>query len=220
MNIISQSAKRTWRCKAFSLWDVLCIKASFALSSALSRLSLGWQGCHVGKNFRTSGPCSFKARTAGSIRIGDNVTLLAHWRTNRVGLCGRVLLHTLGDGQIEIGDHTGASSVVISSRSQIKIGRFCKLGGNVRIFDHDFHALDPAIRRGPNDAANARSRPITIGDDVFIGTNAVILKGVTIGDRSIIGAGVVVNFDVPPDSTVTWENSAFKIQSKHPSREF
>jgi acetyltransferase-like isoleucine patch superfamily enzyme len=73
------------------------------------------------------------------------------------------------------------------------------IGGNVRIFDHDFHALDAEVRRSPRDAAECATRPIVIGDDVFIGTNSIILKGITIGDRAIIGAGSVVTKNVPAD---------------------
>jgi acetyltransferase-like isoleucine patch superfamily enzyme len=109
-------------------------------------------------------------------------------------------LHTWEGGKIEIGDHTGASSVVISSRSGVRIGRHVNIGGNVRIFDHDFHALDAEVRRSPRDAAECVTRPIVIGDDVFIGTNSIILKGITIGDRAIIGAGSVVTKDVPADA--------------------
>jgi len=104
---------------------------------------------------------------------------------------------------IEIGDCSGGSAVVLSSRSKITIGKFVNLGGNSRIFDHDFHALDPAHRRLGLDeqSAHIRTDPVEIGDDVFVGTNAIILKGVTIGDRAIVAAGAVVFKGVyPPDS--------------------
>ena len=73
------------------------------------------------------------------------------------------------------------------------------VGGNVRIYDHDYHSLDFELRRGRQDGDHVRSRPVFIGDDVFIGVNAIILKGVTIGDRAIIGAGSVVAHSVPAD---------------------
>jgi acetyltransferase-like isoleucine patch superfamily enzyme len=78
------------------------------------------------------------------------------------------------------------------------------MGGNVRIYNHDYHALDYRARRDPvADAAGCQSAPVVIGDDVFIGVNAIILKGVTIGDRSIVGAGAVVSLKtIPTDSLV------------------
>jgi acetyltransferase-like isoleucine patch superfamily enzyme len=193
---------RPFRNKLYSAYDILLIHANMVWSTLRTRLSCAFQGCKVGLDFRSTGGIRIKARAAGSIVIGNHVRLLADWRSNRVGLSGPVILHTWEGGRIEISDHTGASSVVISSRSGIRIGRHVNIGGNVRIFDHDFHALDAEVRRSLRDAAECVTRPIVIGDDVFIGTNSIILKGVTIGDRAIIGAGSVVTKDVSADSMV------------------
>lgn len=191
---------RTLANKAYSAYDVLCIHINMAWSTLRARISCWFQGCKVGRAFRSTGAIRIKARTECSIVIGDHVRLLAHWRSNRVGLAGPVILHTWEGGRIEIGDYTGASSVVISSRSGVKIGRHCNLGGNVRIFDHDFHSIDADVRRGPRGCEDCSTRPIRIGNDVFIGAQSIILKGVTIGDRAIIGAGSVVTKDVPADT--------------------
>ncbi|MCR5752825.1 MAG: acyltransferase [Kiritimatiellae bacterium] len=78
-----------------------------------------------------------------------------------------------------------------------------KVGGNVRIFDHDFHPLEWEARRPPENGEKTRAKAIEIGNDVFIGTNAIILKGSRIGDGSIVAAGsVVFGLDVPPNSLV------------------
>ena len=193
---------RTLLNKIYSAYDMLCIHANMQLSTLRTVVSCRFQGCMVGKNFRSTGAIRIKARAARSIFIGNHVRLLAHWRSNRVGLNGPVILHTWEGGEIEIGDHTGGSSVVISSRSGVKIGKHCNIGGNVRIFDHDFHALDAKVRRGPRGCDDCATKPIIIGDDVFIGAQSIVLKGVTIGDRAVIGAGSVVTKDVPSDSTV------------------
>jgi acetyltransferase-like isoleucine patch superfamily enzyme len=110
----------------------------------------------------------------------------------------------MGDGQITFGDNSGCSFAVLSSKSSIRIGQNTKIGGNVRIYDHDYHALDHLARRDPQqDIIQCKSVPIVIGDDVLVGANAIILKGVTIGDRSVIGAGAVVSLkDIPADSLV------------------
>lgn len=195
--------KRTWRNLLYTAWDVFCIQADFTLSTARSLLSLRLQGCHVGENLATSGLCSFKARSSESIRIGSNVRFLAGWRTNRVGLSGPVLLQTFGNGRIEIGDFSGGSACVLSSRSKISIGCHVNLGGNVRIYDHDFHALEHEKRRLPLEEQEPyiRTLPVEIGNDVFVGANAILLKGVKIADRTIVAAGAVVfKGDYPPDS--------------------
>lgn len=186
----------------YSAYDVLLIHVDMAWSTLRTRVSLGIQGCVVGECFRSTGSIRIKARISGDIIIGNYVRLLSGWRSNRVGLSGPVILHTWEGGRIEIGDHTGASAVVISSRSGVKIGKHCNIGGNVRIFDHDFHALDAEVRRGPRGCDDCATKPIIIGDDVFIGAQSIILKGVTIGDRAIIGAGSVVTKDVPADAIV------------------
>jgi acetyltransferase-like isoleucine patch superfamily enzyme len=209
----SKSSSRTLRNQCYSLYDVILIYLDIACSTLRARLSLWFQGCKAGSHFRSSGAIRIKTREAGSIQLGSHVTLLAGWRSNRVGLTGPVILHTWQGGHIEIGDYTGASSVVISSRSSIKIGKHCKIGGNVRIFDHDFHALDCEIRRNGETDADIKTRPILIGDDVFIGTNALILKGVTIGNGATIGAGSVVTKNIAPETKVVG-NPAKLIQEQ------
>lgn len=206
---------RTLLNKLYSAYDVLCIHTGMAFSTLRSRLSLAFQGCSVGQDFHSSGAVRIKARAAGSVVIGDHVRLLSGWRSNRVGLSGPVILHTWEGGKIEIGDHSGASSVVISSRSGVKIGKHCNIGGNVRIYDHDFHALDAEVRRGPRGCDDCATRPIIIGDDVFIGAQSIILKGVTIGDRAIIGAGSVVTKDVPADSIAAGNPATIVKQTKN-----
>jgi acetyltransferase-like isoleucine patch superfamily enzyme len=188
-----------FRNNLYSLWERIWIKLDGTLSTRRSKLLLWLQGCTYGKRFATYGTCRFKARQAETIRLGTGVLLISSWRTNRVGLTNPVLLETFKGGFIEIGDFSGASSVVISSRSRVSIGKHCKIGANVRIFDHDFHSIDPAIRRTAKDRAHVVSKPVSIGDDVFIGTNSMVLKGVSIGDRAIIAAGSVVTKDVPAD---------------------
>lgn len=190
---------RTFRNKIYSAYDLALIRADLLLSTLRSRLSLWFQGAVIGEGFRSSGQVRIKARATGSIVLERNVRLLAGWRSNRVGLSGPVLLQTWQGGKIEIGENTGASAVVISSRSGVTIGKHVNIGGNVRIFDHDFHSIDAAIRRSERGCDDCATKPISIGDDVFIGTQCIILKGVTIGDRSVIGAGSVVSKDIPAD---------------------
>jgi len=83
---------------------------------------------------------------------------------------------------------------------------------NVNIFDNLIHPIDPVLRhkqfleiieRGqPKDITTLDDKRIIIGNDVLIGTLAIILRGVTIGDSAIIGAGSVVTKDVPPYTIV------------------
>ncbi len=194
----------------YSAWEVLCIHSEFWLSTLFSQLSLRLQGCPPASGLRTSGACRFKARHVGSIKIGRHATMLAHWRTNRVGMSSPCLLTTMDQGRIHIGDHFGASAVVLSSRALIQIGHHVLLGGNVRIYDHDHHSLDASIRRTQEDGIRCLSKSVQLGDDVFVGADSIILKGVTLGNRVIVGAGSVVTRSFP-DDTIIAGNPARKI---------
>lgn len=208
--------KRTWRNILFSAWDIAWMALDRRMSTWRSRFSLRFQGCPYGKRFRTNGPCFFKARREGSIRIGNFVSLAAGWRHNRAGLTNPIRLQTLGDGEITIGDHSGCSGVILSSRSAIHIGNHVRIGANVRIFDHDFHSLDPYIRQNPKqDQENCKSAPIIIEDNVLIGTNSIILKGVTIGSKAIIGAGSVVTLKQIPAGAVVAGNPAKIVRQQN-----
>jgi acetyltransferase-like isoleucine patch superfamily enzyme len=105
--------------------------------------------------------------------------------------------------ELRIGNRTfiGGGCQFSVARS-IVIGERCLLAGGVYIQDHDGHPLE-ARRRAAGEPSPAESiRSVQIGDDVWIGTDAFILKGVTIGDRSVIGAKSVVTRDVPADTVV------------------
>jgi maltose O-acetyltransferase len=76
----------------------------------------------------------------------------------------------------------------------ITIGEDCQIGPNVQLLTPT-HPVEPQPRRDRLEAA----RPITIGNNVWLGGGAIVLPGVTIGDNSVIGAGAVVTRDIPPD---------------------
>ncbi|MFD6348343.1 sugar O-acetyltransferase [Streptomyces roseolus] len=89
----------------------------------------------------------------------------------------------------------------------ITIGRDCQIGPNVQLLTPT-HPVEPGPRRDKLEAA----RPITIGDNVWLGGGAIVLAGVTIGDNSVIGAGSVVTKDVPAN-VVAVGNPARVIRS-------
>ncbi|RWK37346.1 DapH/DapD/GlmU-related protein [Mesorhizobium sp.] len=134
------------------------------------------------------------------------------------------------EGRIEIGDwfYLGAGSTVWSSDPKgIKIGNRVLVSSNVAIHDTNSHPMDAKKRFAQTEAIwrtghprtdpSIRSAPVTIGDDVWIGTGAIIMKGVTIGDRSIISAGAIVRSDVPADSLVRADlsNDVMRLAAAH-----
>lgn len=183
------------------LWNCHFInRTCIFFSSFWFRSKLVCCGCHFGKHLTTNGRIISRMSRRGALSFGDNCHLNSRLKENLVGGTNPVILDCQGEGRIQFGNDSGCSFAAISSRKRIVIGDNVKIGGNVRIFDHDYHSLNYLDRRDRrHDEQNCQSRPITIGNDVFIGTNAIILKGVTIGDRSVIGAAAVVSGNIPPD---------------------
>ena len=99
------------------------------------------------------------------------------------------------NGELLIGNNVAMSSIYLYVSTKITIGNNCVFGGNTTIVDTDFHSLSYIERR--TDGGNIHSSPITIGDDVFVGAKVLILKGVHIGNCSIIAAGSVVTRNIP-----------------------
>lgn len=186
-----------------AILDRFCQKLTMSWYKFRSPILAWFWGVRHKGGVRFQGRTIIRAHRVGEISLGRNVVFNSQKTTNLVGLMGPNILDVFNGGRIVVGDNTGFSSTVISSRSEIRIGNRVKVGGNVRIFDHDFHSLDAHIRCSPMDRENVRTRPIVIEDDVFIGTNALILKGTIVGARSIVAAGsVVFGLQIPPDSLV------------------
>ena len=117
------------------------------------------------------------------------------------------------NGRCTIGDFTLLNGALIMAEQEINIGSHCLISWNVGIADSDFHPLEPAQRlidaqalapyfknRPPRPIV--KTAPVKIADNVWIGMNTVILKGVAIGENSVVAAGSVVTKSVPPNSVV------------------
>ena len=140
----------------------------------------------------------------GDIVIGDDVYL--------DGKCSISFAARFADRPLlQIGDHTSIGhNCHLTIGKEIRIGRHCLVATNVFMFDSSGHANDPESRRQRLPPADDQVRPITIEDDVWIGLNAIIFPGVTIGEGSIVCAGAVVMTDVPA-YTIVAGNPARKI---------
>lgn len=117
--------------------------------------------------------------------------------SNLLGLYQRTIICArTRDAIIDIEDNVGMSGVTIYAREHIHIGANTGIGANAKIMDNDFHPLEPA-QRSISRNSNIKSRPVSIGTNVFIGCNCIVLKGTQIGDNSVIGAGSVVSGMIP-----------------------
>ncbi len=131
---------------------------------------------------------------SGRVSLGSGITI------------GYRLSAMLGDGhvrfqarvagaRISIGGGTSFSNnVQVFAEQSVTIGARCLIGDAVLILDSDFHDLSAAGRH----SRPAETAPVVLEDNVFIGSRVIILKGVTIGKDSVIGAGSVVVRSIPP----------------------
>jgi len=132
------------------------------------------------------------------IIIGDKCIFNSAKRSTHFGLQKRCTFVTLREkAEIIFGNNSGASALTVVAAIRVKIGDNVLIGAHCSIFDTDFHHSDPAKRRLNTDIP---ARPIIIEDNVFIGFNCFILKGVTIGENSVIGANSVVINNIPKNS--------------------
>lgn len=163
----------------------------------------------------TGRPTCMMAKTAKllvSARIrnarGDNQCIQVG---NHSVVAGELFIFAHG-GSIMIGEwcYVGAGARLWSS-SAIKIGNRVLISHNVNIFDSRTHPLNAQQRHAQFKAIKTSGHPrsielgeqsVVIGDDVWIGANACVLRGVTIGKGAVIGVGSIVTKDVPPYTLV------------------
>jgi acetyltransferase-like isoleucine patch superfamily enzyme len=144
---------------------------------------------------------TFRSERSPGLVLGDRVRVYT-WTTFNIE----------PGGYLEVGDDSILAGAVFMCAEQIVVGKRVMISYNVTIADSDFHPIDPELRKqdaianAPGGDRSRRppivSRPVTIGDDVWIGIGAFILKGVEIGAGARIGPGAVVTSDVPAGDSV------------------
>lgn len=173
----------------------------------INRLVFTLFGVKYGTGLRVYDRMYLNMAKGATMRLGDNFTFTSGDGINPLcrNIRGKIFIDE--NAKVLIGDNTGISSACIWAKKMISIGNNVKIGGDCIIMDTDAHNLDYRIRntdikdeKGRTiDTLSAKSSPIIIEDDVLIGARSIILKGVKIGARSIIGAGSVVTKSVPSD---------------------
>lgn len=164
-----------------------------------NKLLFKLNGVKYGKKLRVKGSVYFfQHSTEGSMIIGDNVYINSSSKANPIGCGDRMYVQIVDAGRIIIGNNCGISNCAFACASKIELEDNVFLGSGCKLYDTDFHALDYNERiKGNYPGAPIKTAPIHIEEGAFVGAGSFILKGVTIGAHSIIGAGSVVTRDIP-----------------------
>jgi acetyltransferase-like isoleucine patch superfamily enzyme len=160
----------------------------------INKVAMSLNGVKYGNNFTSCGTMLIR-NYAKAIKIGNYVSINSHSIANPIGGQNKTILVTSGNGVISIGNKVGISNSAIFSMKNIVIENEVTIGAGCKIYDTDFHSCVPEYRLNGN--TNIPSAPVVIKERAFIGAHCIILKGVTIGKDSVIGAGSIVTKDIP-----------------------
>ena len=168
--------------------DVLLRRLHFFFGKR-NLLSALWWGVKLGNHSKFDGKCYFKRYPGSKITVGNDCEFLSRKNSNLIGInrpCS--ISTTINDAIIEIGNNCGFSGTVIGAFKSIKIGNNVRCGANTLITDSDWHSDDPR---------SGNPKDVLIENNVWLGVNSVVLKGVTIGMNTVIGAESVVTKSIP-----------------------
>lgn len=160
-------------------------------NQVINFLRLKHNKIHYGKELVLNGLPIF----GGNVYIGDRCRINSGMQYNPIGGDNKTMLLAY-DGEIRIGNNVGMSNTTIVSKSSIIIEDNVRIGGSCKIYDTDFHSMVLEERLLATDPGVV-SKPINIKEGAFIGAHTIVLKGVTIGKESVVGAGSVVSKSIP-----------------------
>lgn len=193
---------------------MMYVKALRFCSKICSSLYIGWNKIYFflnnikyGKNFRVFNHLYLKIHVGALVQIGNNCTIMSGAGLNPLSRNIKTCIYVGKKATLKLGNDVGISSSTLWVKESVSIGNSEAIGADCIIMDTDAHNLDWKIRCSEEtneygesvDMVTAASAPIVIEDNVLVGARCIILKGVTIGARSIIGSGSIVTKDIPSD---------------------
>lgn len=168
---------------------VLKRRIHFRWSTASGYARCKWWGVNIGPGCVFHGKTWLRRFPGSQISLGRDCQFLSSPTANLIGINRPCMISTMArDAEIRIGNDCGFSGTVIAAFRSIVLGDHVVCGANTLITDSDWH---------PEDPRSASPEPVSIGKNVWLGVNATVLKGVTIGENSVIGAGSVVASNIP-----------------------
>lgn len=140
-------------------------------------------------------------REGSIIKMGKGVVLVSNSSANTAGVNHPVIIATYSkDAEVIIGDNVGMSGTSINCVSHCELRENVMLGANVNVWDTDFHPVNPSVRANQKSMLEAETSPIVLERNVWVGANTTILKGVTIGENTVVGTMSLVNKSLPANS--------------------
>ena len=154
--------------------------------------SVGW-----GKGWRVYGFPLIQRHRGSLITIGDKLHMRNWFSSNPLGVNHPSILATWSaSAEIHLGEDVNMTGTTICAQEKVIIGSHIRIGANSTIMDTDFHPVEAGARRSA--PREGLSKGVVIEDDVFIGTQVLVLKGTHIGRGCVLGAGSVVTGEFPP----------------------
>ena len=150
----------------------------------------------------------FKLPNEGKLFFANNVTLNSDFKNSNTALTYRCKFVTGYFGEIHVGENTMFNGACVVSYRKVTIGKNCQVASSTLITDTDFHPVDSKEREKQVSGDkysfdSVMKSEIVIGDNVWIGWNSTVLKGVVIGSNSIVAAGsVVLAGNYPPNAVI------------------
>ena len=163
-------------------------------------------------NIYTIGIPQIKIHKGGKLQIEGKVTLVNNARQSTLGKPQKCKMLIYENAILHLKGQISMSNTVIVATTHVEIGTNVMIGGGVTIVDSDFHSLNSNHWNTPSDEKYMIRRPVIIGNNVFIGMDSLILKGVKIGDGAIIAARSVVTKDIPENEI--WGGNPAKFIKK------
>ena len=167
---------------------IIISKLKFIIGKINYIRAIFWE-INISKKCQFDGITYFRKTPGSSIVIGRNCRFRSRHASNHIGINRPCIISTqTKEAQIFIGNYCGFSGTVIGSFKSINIGDNVRCGANTLITDGDWHT---------DDKRSGESKEVIIEENVWLGINAVILKGVKIGKNTVIGANSVVTKSIP-----------------------
>jgi acetyltransferase-like isoleucine patch superfamily enzyme len=161
----------------------------------VARVRLWALGARVGRGLRVRGFLHLHCHRSGAIRIGNGCRIQSGFSGNPVGGFTPMALWVGPGGMLTIGNDVGLSNATIVCLHAVSIEDEAFVGGGSRIYDTDFHPIDPEDRL--KTPGGGRGRPVRVGRRSFVGAHSLLLKGAMVGATAVVGAGSVVRGRIP-----------------------